>query len=150
MPYGVFKVGGGLAAAQDFHPAFGGAFVLWGVADALLNLVSVVSPRRVSYCVLSNVGRLLDRSGSSTTEQLLLALDTLLSFSIVASMIWTARISTLPPLMVRLWELAVITNVLGVGVDRVWQSWRAHRGLRNASARARARSAARGDDPAAG
>lgn len=126
IPFGVFKIGGGLAAAHDIHWSIGACFVLLGVADVVLNLGAVASPRRVSYCLLSNIGRRLDGSKGGTMERLLLAVDTLLSFGIVSSMIWTGRIGSLPHPMVKVWELAVIANILGVGLDRVWQSWRDH------------------------
>jgi hypothetical protein len=55
----------------------------------------------------------------------LLALDTLLAFAIVATMIWFGRIGGLPGPYVLLWEVAVICNVLGVGVERLYSSLRA-------------------------
>jgi len=133
IPFGVFKIGGGLAAAQDIHWSVGAGFVCWGVADVILNIAAVVTPRRVSYCLLSNIGRRLGATNDPSTERLMLAVDTLLSFAIVASMIWTGRIATLPRPMVKLWELSVIANILGVGIDRVWQTWRDHRQARAAA-----------------
>jgi hypothetical protein len=127
IPFGVFKIGGGLAAANDIHWLVGAFFVLWGASDVLLNVAAVASPNHVSYCLLSNIGRRLDRAKRGTTERLLLAVDTLMSFGIVTSMIWTGRIASLPHPVIKVWELAVIANILGVGIDRVWQSWRDHR-----------------------
>ncbi|HEY3359782.1 MAG TPA: hypothetical protein VGQ83_41415 [Polyangia bacterium] len=128
VPFGVFKIGGGLAALVDVHQVAGVAFIVWGALDVALNLAAIAWPGAVSYCALSNAGRRLDRRAARPgREQLLLALDTLLSFGIVASMIWTGRIATLPRPMVSVWESAVIANVLGVGVERVWRSWREQR-----------------------
>ena len=45
----------------------------WGVLDIALNLAAVAVPR-MSYCVLSNIGRRVGK------EELLLAVDTFLSF----------------------------------------------------------------------
>jgi hypothetical protein len=135
----VFKIGGGLAAAEDVSATVGWLVILWGAIDALLNLGALAWPRRLGYCALSNLGRLADRfaarhalAGSPSAEttgwrryeQLLLALDTLLAFVIVATMIWFARIAALPPLVRAIWELSVIANILGVGIERVWRSWR--------------------------
>jgi hypothetical protein len=132
IPFGVFKIGGGLAAAVDVHPVVGGAFVVWGILDVALNLAAIVWPGALSYCALSNLGRVLDRRrGPRGREQLLLACDTLAAFAIVSSMIWTGRIAALPRPMVTVWEVAVIANILAVGVERVWLSWRA-RGEREA------------------
>jgi hypothetical protein len=125
IPFGVFKIGGGLAASHDIHPAVGAAFLLWGALDVALNLAAIAWPGAVSYCALSNLGRLLDRRrGAPGREQLLLAVDTFFAFAVVASMIWTGRIAALPRPMVTVWESSVIGNILGVGVERVWLSWR--------------------------
>jgi hypothetical protein len=128
IPYGVFKIGAGLAAYEDVAPAVGIAFIAWGVVDILLNLASVPWGRQVSHCLLSNIGRRLDRRrGAGGHEQLYLAIDTLLSFAIVATMIWFNRVGALPELVVRAWELSVIATVLGAGVERVWRSARQQR-----------------------
>jgi len=124
VPFGVFKIGGGVAAWTDLHPVIGLTFVLWGVADILLNLLSVPFPRQISHCLLSNLGRRLDRAArAGSREQLLLAVDTLAAFAVVSSMLWFGRIATLPAALVAAWELSVIANILGVGLERVWRSW---------------------------
>ncbi|MFZ4578213.1 MAG: hypothetical protein ACOYOB_07410 [Myxococcota bacterium] len=124
IPYGLFKICGGFALAEDVHPAAGWLFIVWGVLDILWNVAAAVLPGVFSYCTLSNLGRALDRQRPiATFEPLLLAFDTLLSFGIVATMIGFGRIASLPTPMVGIWELAVIANVLGVGVERVWTSW---------------------------
>lgn len=125
LPYGVFKAGAGIAAWEDVHPAAGVAMMLWGLTDVLLNLLHVAFPRRVSYCVLSNIGLVLDRGrAGGRAEAVALALDTLLSFAIVATMIWFGRLSGLPKGVLTCWELAVISNVLGVGVERLYSALR--------------------------
>ena len=48
LPYGVFKVGAGMAAWEDIHPAAGVAMMLWGLTDVLLNLLYVAVPGRWS------------------------------------------------------------------------------------------------------
>ena len=128
IPYGVFKIGAGLAAYEDVAPAVGIVVMIWGVIDIVLNLASVPWGRQVSHCLLSNVGRQLDRRlGHGGHEQLYLAIDTLLSFAIVATMIWFDRVGGLPELVVSAWELSVIATVLGAGVERVWRSAQQHR-----------------------
>lgn len=125
VPFGVFKVGGGLIARGDVHASLGLMVALWGAIDIFLNFLSVVVPRAVSPCALSNVGRLLDgRDGGGRREMFGLALDTLLSFTIVATVIWFRRLASLPPAMIRVWEVAVIANVMGAGLERVWQARR--------------------------
>ena len=80
-----------------------------------LNIAAVAFPRQLSFCLLSNIGRQWDKRNAGHVEQLLLAIDTLLSFGIVSSMIWTSRIATLPAPMIKMWEVSVIANILGVG-----------------------------------
>jgi hypothetical protein len=129
IPFGVFKIGGGMMARADVHPVLGAAFVLWGALDIALNLVSLFLPRAVSVCALSNVGRWLDGRGEGhARETLALAVDTFLSFAIVATVIWFRRLGSLPPAMIRTWEVAVIANVMGAGIERVWQARRAAAG----------------------
>jgi hypothetical protein len=128
IPYGVFKIGAGLAAYEDVAPSVGVLVVIWGVIDIGLNLASVPWGRQVSHCLLSNIGRQLDRRrGHGGHEQLYLAVDTLLSFAIVATMIWFDRVGSLPTWVVSTWELSVIATVLGAGVERVWRSAQQHR-----------------------
>lgn len=121
LPFAVFKFGAGLAAAQDIHPVVGGAVMVWGALDALLNVAVLFAPVPVSFCALSNVGRLLDRRWPRPGhEDLLLAIDTLATFLIAATMIWFGRMATLPSPWPRLWAVCVIANTVGVGLERVW------------------------------
>lgn len=127
LPFAIFKFGGGLAAMEDVHPVLGATFAVWGVLDAVLNLAVLVAPERLSFCVLSNLGRMLDRRWPRPgLEELLLAVDTLATFLIVSTMIWFGRSSRLPEPLPALWTLCVIANILGVGIERVWQA-RLHR-----------------------
>ncbi|MBI4953381.1 MAG: hypothetical protein HY908_15230 [Myxococcales bacterium] len=121
IPFGIFKVGGGLIAYEDLHPAVGGVVVAWGLVDLVLNVLSLFFARTFSPCVLSNLGRHLETSKQEGSRELLgLAVDTLFSFSIVATVIWFRRLGSLPPAMIRVWEIAVIANVMGAGLERVW------------------------------
>ena len=56
IPFGIFKVGGGMAAYEDINPGLGVAVILWGVLDVLLNLLSIPLSRHVAPCFLANVG----------------------------------------------------------------------------------------------
>ena len=91
--------------------------ILWACADAVLNLVALVLPERFSYCLLSMIGRKLF---GERQEQILLAVDTLLSFIIVSIMIGVGYITELPQNLVLGWNLAVIGNVVAVGLERIW------------------------------
>jgi hypothetical protein len=118
LPYALFKIGGGLAAAADVDVAVGALFIAWGGADLLLNFAALVWPRRVGYCVLSTLGR---RVGA---ERQLLAVDAFLSGAIIATMILLGRSGRLPAPAPLIWQLAVVGHILGVGVDRLRTAWR--------------------------
>ncbi|MBT8363333.1 MAG: hypothetical protein KJP23_01420, partial [Deltaproteobacteria bacterium] len=99
--------------------------VAWGIVDILFNILSVALPGSVSYCLLSNIGRRIDiHAGRKDCEHILLAADTLLTFVIVAGMIWFRQLSFLPAVLGRLWDLSVVCNVVGVGAERLWQALR--------------------------
>lgn len=123
IPFGVFKVGVGWYVYAFINPVLGSVTIAWGIVDILLNLLSVSLPRSVSYCLLSNIGRRIDiHAGRENWERILLALDTLLTFAIVAGMIWFRQLPFLPAVLGRLWDLSVVCNVVGVGAERLWQA----------------------------
>ena len=125
IPFGVFKVGTGWYVYASINPVLGSTLVAWGFVDILFNILSVPLPRSVSYCLLSNIGRRIDvQTGREDLEHILLALDTLLTFVIVAGMIWFRQLSLLPAVLGRLWDLSVVCNVVGVGAERLWQALR--------------------------
>lgn len=125
VPFGIFKVAAGWVLWQAGLPALGVLAVLWGSVDVLLNLLVALVQPHLSYCLLGSVGRWLERRGEGANwEELLLALDTFLSFAIVAAMIGLHLLPTLPPTLGRAWDVAVIFNVLGVGVERLYLAMR--------------------------
>jgi len=122
LPFAVFKLGGGLAARDDVAPIVGYAIMGWGLLDLVLNLGWVLAPAHISPCAASWLGRHLDRAAARGFETLGLAVDTLLAFAIVATMIWFERTATLPSPLPLVWRVAVIASVLGAGIERIW-SW---------------------------
>ena len=129
IPFAVFKVVAGWTVIEQLNGPLGTFIFAWGAMDAVLNLLSLSVPTSVSYCVLSNVGRTIDRSiANHRWENLLLAVDTVLSFGIVAVMIWFGLLRDLPPLLTISWNAAVVCNVLGAGLSQLWREIRATRG----------------------
>ena len=118
VPFGVFKVAAGWTLAEGL-PALGAFVAVWGLLDIALNLLAVLAPAHFSWCVLSNLGRHL----GPRWEDRLLALDTFIAFAIVSTMIGFRLLSGLPSVLGRVWDVAVICNVMGVGVDRLYRSW---------------------------
>lgn len=118
IPFGVFKVAAG-STLSEIAPVLGLTFVVWGSLDILLNLLAVAAPGSFSWCLLSNLGR----RGGAAWEDRMLAVDTFLSFAIVSTMIGFHLLGGLPPVLSRAWDVAVIANVMGVGLDRLYRSW---------------------------
>jgi hypothetical protein len=123
IPFGVFKLATGWYFYGYVNSVLGVVFIAWGATDILLNILSLPLPRLVSYCLLSNIGRRIDvHTGGKSWEPILLGLDTLLSFLVVASMIWFRLLPLLPLGLRRMWDLAVVASVLGAGAERLWRA----------------------------
>jgi len=123
VPYGIFKMGTGWYWWTWAHASIGGPLMLaWGLIDVGLNLAAAIWARPIPFCLLSQLGTAIDRRRGHPEirfNDLGLALDTLLSFSLVSGMIWNGCIPKLVPVFGRAWDLAVVCNVLAVGVARV-------------------------------
>ena len=121
VPFGVFKVALGAWLADRVSPGLGAVIIGWGALDVALNVAAIPVPG-LSYCLLSNIGRRFGR------EDLLLAIDTLLAFAIVACMVGLGLVRELPEPLRRAYDLAVVLNVLAAGLERVWAASRARDG----------------------
>ncbi len=121
LPFCAFKILTGiwLTAVPWFGP-LGIALIALGGIDALLNIVNVaallLARRRVlPVCVLHFAAARIRPSFADVG----LGLDTLLSFSLVATMVGLGTIGALTTAQASLWSLAVVLNVLGAGVLRL-------------------------------
>ena len=128
IPFAVFKAAAGWTLMGQLNGPIGTFIFAWGVMDGVLNLLSLTVPASVSYCVLSTFGRTIDHAiDKGNWENLLLAADTVLSFAIVAVMIWFGFVSELPSILAVAWNAAVVGNVLGAGLSQLWREIRAAR-----------------------
>ena len=95
----------------------------WGGVDIVLNILSVPFAGRVDHCLLSNIGRGIDRlTNRQEWKNILLGVDTLLAFLIVSGMIWFGALPLKPYVMGRVWDVAVVCNVLSVGLQQIWDA----------------------------
>ncbi len=125
IPFAIYKMGGGWYVLHHISPPLGVAMMLWGGLDILINVCSALLPQRCSYCLLSNLGRQLQRRGwHANGEAVLLGVDTLLSFTIVAAMIGFGALPLQPVVAGNIWNLAVICNVLAVGLIQIREALR--------------------------
>lgn len=125
IPYAVFKLGAGWFLQASGRPWLGWPMVVWGAFDLLANLTALAAPRLSAYCLLAELGRRLDRRRQPARwESLMLSVDTLVTLVIVSAMIWFGAIPALPSALLVTWNVAVVANITGVGIQRVWLSAR--------------------------
>lgn len=135
VPYAIYKVATGYYLWQVRGLPLGILLMLWGCFDCVTNILTIIWQRQVPYCLLALTGHYLDiytywkgrRAGRSAPadarpfrwEELGLGVDTLASFFLVSYMIWNRHIPEIVPVFGRLWDLAVISNIIGVGLSRI-------------------------------
>lgn len=119
LPFCAFKL---LTGAIVGSP-LGYVLVALGAIDLVLNLVNLVAlvavHRRVSsVCLVELVLRQFGKA------ELGLAIDVFLSFGLVALVVGLSWIPRMPADGLPLWNLAVVLNVLGAGVGRLFSALR--------------------------
>jgi hypothetical protein len=130
LPFCVFKLLTGMIMLQSASLVpLGYALLVLGVIDVALNTANLaallVTRRRVSgVCLLDIV---LRRFGAAKGPDLGLALDVFLSFGLVAVVIGFGLLAKLPIWALLLWNAAVVLNVLGAGVGRLFAALRSER-----------------------
>jgi hypothetical protein len=135
LPFCGFKILTGLSLADSPASAplmiAGFALVSLGALDGLLNAVNLagllVNGRRpMTECSFAFAARTL-RGPSGAPHQwqdLGNSADVLVSFALVALMIGFARLRSMPPGRLAVWNACVILNVLGAGLGRFGLSLR--------------------------
>lgn len=123
IPFGIYKMGFGWYEYQQAHAAVGIAVMIWGTLDIILNILSVPFPKKISWCLLANIGRRIDHAAKKKIwEKFLLAVDTTAAFLIVSIMIWLGRLPLEPELIGHTWNLAVVANILSVGLEQLYRA----------------------------
>lgn len=130
LPFSVFKVFTGQAIFQGIWRIPGGALIALGVVDLGLNLANLASyvlrhERVTAVCLLDFVMRRFDRKDPES--DLGIALDVFLSFALVAAMVGLGLIPRIAPRWLPVWNVAVVLNVLGAGVGRLFGALRHRR-----------------------
>lgn len=125
IPFAIYKMGFGWYELHHDCAMLGMAALIWGAIDVLVNVLAVLFPKDVAWCLLANIGRWIDRkSRGPYWENILLAIDTTASFVIVAVMIWFGRLPLTPPITAHAWNVAVICNILAVGLQQLYEAIR--------------------------
>ncbi|MDD4355903.1 MAG: hypothetical protein PHN98_01525 [Smithellaceae bacterium] len=123
VPFCVFKLLFGLLAMRADEAAgpltvFAWLVIVWALADLVMNLVRIafhITGREapIEYCTIAQAGRLFKRPG------FFLAVDTLISFSIICFVLWSGWITLLSPNESYFWYAATTLNLISISVVNI-------------------------------
>lgn len=124
VPFCIFKMIFGLLVLRQgtlsvFLSVFAWLIIVWALADLIMNLTRVyfhLSGREtpIEYCTIAQTGRFFKR------PKLFLAIDTLISFSIICVVLWSGWITLLTRQELYLWYAATTLNLISVSVVNIW------------------------------
>lgn len=124
IPFCIFKaLFGMLALRADASSAPLNAFawfvIAWALADLAMNLARVflhIAGREtpLEYCTIAQAGRLFKK------PKLFLAVDTLISFSIICFVLWSGWIVLLDRRESCFWYAATTLNLISVSIVNIW------------------------------
>jgi len=124
VPFCVFKLLFGLLALRADLPSaslsiFGWLVIAWASADLLMNLARVFfhltgRAAPLEYCTIAQAGRLFKR------PRLFLAIDTMVSFSIICFVLWSGWIVRLSLEESYLWYAATTLNLISISAVNIW------------------------------
>lgn len=124
VPFCMFKLIFGLlalraGASSVILSVFAWLVIAWALTDLIMNLARVyfhLSGREapIEYCTIAQAGRLFKRPG------LFLAIDTLISFSIICIVLWSGWITLLTRQELYVWYAATTLNLISVSVVNIW------------------------------
>ncbi|MDM7934477.1 MAG: hypothetical protein QUS08_03710 [Methanothrix sp.] len=121
VPFCIFKLLFGLLCirANAGLETLGWLIAAWAATDLLMNLTRAVldiagRPSPIEYCTIAQAGRLIGR------PRLFLAIDTLLSFSIICISLWSGWIVQLTAAEAHLWYAATTCNLISISAVNIW------------------------------
>ena len=124
VPFCIFKLLFGLLALRTGKPDFGLTIlgwivIVWSIADLLMNMARVVQDlagmqSSIEYCTIAQAGRIFSR------PQLFLAIDTMVTFSIICFVLWSGWIVWLSRYESYLWYAATTLNLISISAVNVW------------------------------
>jgi len=124
VPFCIFKLLFGLSVVRGGLASAGWLVVFWALADLAMNIGRELYDLRgrsapFEYCSLAQIGRLLG------APLVFLALDTLLTFSIICAMLWSGWITRLSGSETVLWYTATTLNLISLSVVVLYNEIRA-------------------------
>lgn len=130
VPFCIFKLLFGITAVRIgsgtsvFLSAGGWLIIAWALADLAMNLGREVydlmdRPAPFEYCTIAQLGRFFD------APLVFLAFDTLLTFTIICTMLWSGWIARLGSTETILWYAATTLNLISLSVVILFNEIRA-------------------------
>ncbi|PKN76478.1 MAG: hypothetical protein CVU52_04585 [Deltaproteobacteria bacterium HGW-Deltaproteobacteria-10] len=121
VPFCVFKLLFGLLAMRAGEgplTVFAWLVIVWALVDLVMNLVRVAfhmagRDAPIEYCTIAQAGRLFKRPG------FFLAVDTLISFSIICFVLWSGWITLLSTSESYFWYAATTLNLISISVVNI-------------------------------
>jgi hypothetical protein len=116
--FGILTVRVGMGSNSHFLICCGWLVMVWAAIDLLMNLARIlfdIMGRRpgIEFCLVAQVGRIFKCSS------LFLAIDTLLSFSIICFVLWSGWIKHLVLYESYLWYAATTLNLISLSLVNI-------------------------------
>jgi hypothetical protein len=121
IPFCIFKLLFGLVAIREspatlpYGAGLGWLIIIWALADLFMNigrsLFDLIHRQAAfEYCTIAQLGQIVGRPA------VFLAIDTLITFSIICVMLWTGWIARLSPVESVLWYAATTMNLISLSL----------------------------------
>ena len=121
IPFCIFKFLFGIVAfrlGSGSNPGlalFGTIVLVWATADLLMNIGRSIldlthKKPRFEFCTIAQLGRVFQK------PMVFLAVDTLITFSIICAMLWLGWITRLNPFEMTLWYAATTMNLISLSL----------------------------------
>jgi len=119
MLFGLLALRIGMQQASASLIYLGWLVMAWALADLSMNLARVffhIAGRAapIEYCTIAQAGRLFKR------PRLFLAIDTMVSFSIICLVLWSGWIVRLSQEESYFWYAATTLNLISISVVNIW------------------------------
>lgn len=113
--FGAIALRNGIAESNSALIVFGQIIILWAATDILMNagriLLNIFHKKDYfEYCTIAQIGRIFE------LPAVFLALDTLLSFSIICFMLWSGWIMRFTTFESYLWYFATTLNLISISL----------------------------------
>ncbi|MEN6442678.1 MAG: hypothetical protein WC391_03175 [Methanoregula sp.] len=129
IPFCIYKALFGLAAIRVGTPSnfplavTGWIIVAWAGIDLIMNAERAVfdiihEPDRLEYCTLALIGRIVKK------PMLFLAIDTLISFTLICFMLWSGWITRLTVTESWLWYAGTTLNLISLSIVSIYNEYK--------------------------